>query len=57
MGMVRFPLYPARFLLSVGAVLLIVQLALDVIADFGRMLRGEPPPQHGPAPEDTAKVS
>jgi TRAP-type mannitol/chloroaromatic compound transport system permease small subunit len=57
MGTVRFPLYPARCLLSIGSVLLIVQLALDVIDDLGRMLRGEPPPQRGPAPEDTAKVS
>ena len=57
MGTVRFPLYPARCLLSIGAVLLIVQLALDVIADFGRMWRGEGPPQHGPLPQDSAKVS
>jgi TRAP-type mannitol/chloroaromatic compound transport system permease small subunit len=57
MGTVRFPLYPARCLLSIGAVLLILQLAIDVIDDFGRMVRGEPPPQHGPAPADTAKVS
>jgi hypothetical protein len=33
-----------------------VQLALDVIEDFGRMLRGEGPPQ-AHAPADTAKVS
>jgi len=33
------------------------QLLLDVIGDFGRTWRGEPPPQHGPAPQDTAKVS
>ena len=56
MGTIRFPLYPARLLLSAGAVLLIVQLALDVIADFGRMWRGEGPPQHA-APADAAKVS
>ena len=56
MGTIRFPLYPARLLLSAGAVLLIVQLALDVIADFGRMWRGEGPP-HAAAPADTAKVS
>lgn len=56
MGTIRFPLYPARMLLSAGAVLLVVQLALDVITDFGRMRRGEGPPQHGPA-ADTAKVS
>ena len=56
MGTIRFPLYPARVLLSAGAVLLIVQLALDVIADFGRVRRGEGPP-HAVAPADTAKVS
>ena len=56
MGTIRFPLYPARLLLSTGAVLLILQLALDVIADFGRMRRGEGPP-HAVAPADSAKVS
>ena len=56
MGTIRFPLYPARILLSFGAVLLILQLALDVIADFGRMRRGEGPPRTV-APADTAKVS
>ena len=56
MGTIRFPLYPARLLLSVGAVLLIVQLVLDVIADAGRMWRGEGPPGHA-QPADTAKVS
>jgi len=57
MGTIRFPLYPARTLLTAGAILLVLQLALDVIGDFGRVRRGEPPPQHGPAPQDTAKVS
>lgn len=56
MGAIRFPLYPARLLLTVGATLLIAQLALDVIMDVGRMWRGEAPP-HAPAPADTAKVS
>ena len=56
MGTIRFPLYPARLLLSFGAVLLILQLVLDVIADFGRMRRGEGPPR-AVAPADTAKVS
>lgn len=56
MGTIRFPLYPARLLLSAGAALLIVQLALDVIADFGRVRRGEGPPS-AVAPADTAKVS
>lgn len=44
MGTVRFPLYPARFLLVLGTVLLLLQLALDVISDLGRMWRGEGPP-------------
>jgi len=57
MGTIRFPLYPARTLLTAGAVLLVLQLVLDVIGDFGRARRGEPPPQHGPAPQDSAKVS
>jgi TRAP-type mannitol/chloroaromatic compound transport system permease small subunit len=55
MGTIRFPLYPARMLLSAGAVLLVVQLALDVVADFGRMRRGEGPPPHGAA-ADAGKV-
>lgn len=55
MGTIRFPLYPARVLLSLGTVLLILQLALDVIADFGRMRRGERPPR-AVVPAD-AKVS
>jgi TRAP-type mannitol/chloroaromatic compound transport system permease small subunit len=57
MGTVRFPLYPARTLLTAGAVLLVLQLVLDVIADFGRARRGEPPREHAPAPEDSARVS
>jgi TRAP-type mannitol/chloroaromatic compound transport system permease small subunit len=40
MGTIRFPLYPARLLLSAGTVLLILQLALDVLADFRRMRVG-----------------
>jgi TRAP-type mannitol/chloroaromatic compound transport system permease small subunit len=56
MGTIRFPLYPARSLLTAGAALLVVQLTLDVVLDFGRMWRGEGPPQpHAPA--DIAKVS
>ena len=44
MGTVRFPLYPARFFLVLGVVLLLVRLALDIVADIGRMRRGEAPP-------------
>ena len=57
MGTIRFPLYPARALLTAGAVLLVLQLALDVVADFGRTWRGEPPREHAPLPEDSARVS
>jgi TRAP-type mannitol/chloroaromatic compound transport system permease small subunit len=44
MGTVRFPLYPARFLLVLGALLLLLRLAFDIAADVGRLWRGEPPP-------------
>jgi TRAP-type C4-dicarboxylate transport system permease small subunit len=44
MGAIRFPLYPARFLLVAGTALLLVQLALDLSMDLRRMWRGEPPP-------------
>jgi TRAP-type C4-dicarboxylate transport system permease small subunit len=47
MGTVRFPLYPARFFLVLGVVLLLVRLALDIVADIGRMRRGEAPPNTG----------
>ncbi|HEV3008507.1 MAG TPA: TRAP transporter small permease [Burkholderiales bacterium] len=39
MGSVRFPLYPARFFLLLGAVLLLLRLALDILQDVAR-LRG-----------------
>src|SRR5512138_2975434 len=57
MGTIRFPLYPARTLLTAGAVLLVLQLVLDVIGDFGRTWRGEAPREHAPMPQDSAKVS
>ncbi len=52
MGSVRFPLYPARFFLLLGAVLLLLRLAIDIVQDIGRLQRGEPPPQAGPAPTE-----
>ena len=33
-----------RFLLVLGAVLLLLRLALDIVEDSGRLVRGEPPP-------------
>jgi TRAP-type C4-dicarboxylate transport system permease small subunit len=44
MGSVRFPLYPARFFLLLGASLLLLRLAIDIVQDIGRLQRGEPPP-------------
>jgi TRAP-type C4-dicarboxylate transport system permease small subunit len=44
MGTVRFPLYPARFLLVLGLALLLLRLAIDIVEDLGRLWRGEPPP-------------
>ena len=41
MGTIRFPLFPARALLVAGTWLLLLQLLIDLAADFGRMLRGE----------------
>ena len=45
MGSVRFPLYPARTLLLIGVLLLLLRLAIDIVQDIGRMRRGEPPPE------------
>lgn len=50
MGTVRLPLYPARFLLLLGTSLLLLRLVLDIVADLGRLRRGEgplAPPQAG----------
>lgn len=51
LGYIRFPLYPARWLLVLGVGLLLVQLALDVASDLARMWRGDPPPEalHDPS--------
>lgn len=57
MGSIRFPLYPARTLLTIGVALLLLQLALDVIDDTIRTWRGEGPRHGGVAPEDLAKLS
>jgi TRAP-type C4-dicarboxylate transport system permease small subunit len=51
MGTVRLPLYPARFLLFLGAILLLLRLAIDIVEDAGRTWRGAPPPaRSGNAP-------
>jgi len=52
MGTVRFPLYPARFFLLLGVLLLLVRLALDIAVDIGRLRRGEAPPAPVAAPTE-----
>jgi TRAP-type C4-dicarboxylate transport system permease small subunit len=42
-GLIRFPLWPARFVLAAGTGLLVVRLALDVIQDVPRIVTGAPP--------------
>lgn len=50
-GLIRFPLYPARIILAVGTGLLIVRLVLDMLVDLRRISTGEPlPNQHAIAP-------
>ena len=44
-GLIRFPLYPARIILAAGTGLLILRLVLDVILDAERIFTGAPPPQ------------
>lgn len=39
-GLIRFPLYPARIILCLGTALLILQLILDIIVDIRRVATG-----------------
>lgn len=47
-GLIRFPLYPARIILALGAGLVCLQLVLDMIEDALRVRSGEEPPQGKP---------
>ncbi|MCR9175405.1 MAG: TRAP transporter small permease [Alphaproteobacteria bacterium] len=47
-GLIRFPLFPARLILSVGTALLLLQLVLDMIVDIRRIRTGEAPPKIDP---------
>lgn len=42
-GLIRFPLYPARIILAVGTAMLILQLVLDLITDIRRVIDGSEP--------------
>jgi len=44
LGVIRLPLYPARWLLVIGTALLLLRLVFDVVADLTRMWHGDPPP-------------
>ncbi|RDC75230.1 TRAP transporter small permease [Rhodovulum sp. 12E13] len=41
-GLIRFPLWPARFVLCAGCALMILQLVLHLIVDLGRIRTGAP---------------
>ena len=41
-GLIRFPLYPARIILAAGTGLLILRLLIDLIEDLGRVYTGAP---------------
>jgi TRAP-type C4-dicarboxylate transport system permease small subunit len=42
-GLIRFPLYPARFILVAGTALMILRLVLDLVLDIDRFLKGTEP--------------
>lgn len=48
-GLIRFPLYPARFILAAGTGLLVLRLVLDLIIDTRRIFTGEPLEQLEPS--------
>ena len=50
-GLLRFPLYPARWVLIAGTLLLILQFMLDLVQDLRRIASGEElaPPGEDPA--------
>ena len=52
-GLVRFPLYPARMVLAAGTGLMIARLSLDLVIDLRRVATGEPPED----PDGTAPVA
>jgi TRAP-type C4-dicarboxylate transport system permease small subunit len=51
-GLIRFPLYPARFVLAAGTALLVVRLVLDLIGDVPRIVSGAPPESADPSLPD-----
>ncbi len=56
-GLVRFPLYPARWILAAGTALMMAQLLLDLILDVRRLMGLEPfeAGPEGPEIPDTSR--
>ena len=50
-GLIRFPLYPARIILAAGTALLIVRLLIDLAQDLDRVRTGAPPPSPHDMPD------
>lgn len=55
-GLIRFPLYPARIVLAAGTALMILRLGLDLIVDVRRIFTGEPPDVAEAAPSQPSLV-
>ena len=55
-GLIRFPLYPARIVLAGGTALLLLRLMLDLIVDIRRAVTGEPLEGAGPAIPDIGPI-
>ena len=51
-GLIRFPLYPARIVLAAGTGLMILRLLLDLAIDLRRSITGEPLDQVEAAPSE-----
>ena len=56
-GLLRFPLYPARWILVIGTGLLIAQLLVDLGRDLGRVGSGRPLEVVRPAPIEVAGLT
>ena len=56
-GLLRFPLYPARWILVIGTGLLIAQLLIDLARDCGRVRTGRPLEVATPPPIEMAGLT
>ena len=56
-GLIRFPLWPARITLAAGCALVILRLLVDLVIDLGRIRTGEPLPQHADDPDISTELS